>query len=146
MKKVTFLIVLISLLLNSNIFAGSANAFEYNSNKVRSELSNLDLIDTFVEANDISYIDLTQTNTSMASTLTYGQTGAFGIQILEPPLGIPSIVWGACGNIGGVALVYFITEDKEETKKAAYGCIGGMVLVAGCWVGYIFLVIGASTL
>ncbi len=146
MRKVSFLIVLMSLLLSSNIFANSVNVFEYDANKIQRELSNLDLIDAFLEANDMSYTDLVQTNTSMASTLTFGQTGAFGIQIMEPPLGIPSIIWGAVFNWPGIVLVYLITEDNEETKKAAYGCIGGTVLVVGCWVGYVFLIVGASTL
>ncbi len=44
----------------------------------------------------------------------------------EPPLGIPSFIWGCCFNFLGVVLVYIMTdENNKETKRAFWGCVVG---------------------
>ena len=49
-----------------------------------------------------------------------------------PPLGIPSFLWGCVPagcfpvlGLGGIALVYFMSDSKDETKKAVFGCLAG---------------------
>lgn len=54
--------------------------------------------------------------------------------VMEPPLGIPSFVWGCCLGVPGVAIVYFVSEDKDETMKALWGCIA---MTAISTIGYI---------
>ncbi|MEL7342362.1 MAG: hypothetical protein AAGM67_17900 [Bacteroidota bacterium] len=50
------------------------------------------------------------------------------ISATEPPLGVPSFLWGFCLGIIGLAIVYFVTEDREQTEKALIGClIGGLI-------------------
>lgn len=49
----------------------------------------------------------------------------------EPPLGIPSFLWGCILGIIGILLVYIITDgDKDETKKALWG----MLIWVGVWI------------
>lgn len=49
----------------------------------------------------------------------------------EPPLGIPSFLWGCILGVIGILLVYLITDgDKVETKKALWG----MLVWIGVWV------------
>ena len=49
----------------------------------------------------------------------------------EPPLGIPSFLWGCILGIIGILIVYIITDgDKDETKKALWG----MLIWVGVWI------------
>ncbi|MEL7530744.1 MAG: hypothetical protein AAFN10_05520 [Bacteroidota bacterium] len=43
--------------------------------------------------------------------------------LTEPPLGIPSFIWGFCLGFIGMAVVYFVTEDREEVMQSLYGCL-----------------------
>ena len=129
MKKITVLLMVIGLFVAKSSFAGNADLFNYDAKSIQSELTTLNVVDQFVEQNDVTYTDMLQMDSPMASELSYGSTGAFGIQMLEPVAGIPSIVWGFCCWLPGVAVVYFVTEDNEETKKAAYGCVAFTVIV-----------------
>ena len=40
----------------------------------------------------------------------------------EPPLGVPSLLWGFCLGIVGVVIVHLVAEDRAETRKAIIGC------------------------
>ena len=132
MKKITILLMIVGLFFANSSFAGVAEVFNYDANMVQMELADLDVVDQFVERTDMTYTELVKSNDAIASTLNYGQTGAFGIQSLEPAWGIPSYAWGFCCWLPGVAIVYFVTEeDMEETKKAGIGCAVLSVLVVG---------------
>ena len=155
MKKITILFMIIGLFIVKSSFAGSAGLFTYDAKAVKSELATLNAVNQFVEQNDVTYSEMLRGNMALASNLNYGNIGVYGIKYLEPPLGIPSWIWGASfglvggltgcfvyGCIGasigapimggaGVLLVYVLTEDKVETKKAFYGCSGMSVAVAG---------------
>lgn len=50
----------------------------------------------------------------------------------EPPLGIPSFLWGCCLGVSGLIVVYIVTDnDREEVKKALNGClVSGVVVIA----------------
>ena len=138
MKKITILLMVVGLFFAKSSFAGTADMFNYDANKVQVELSGLDAINQYVEQTDMSYSEMVQSNSPMASTLSYGQTGAYGIQLLEPAWGIPSYAWGFCCSLPGVAVVYFVTEDMDETKKAGIGCAVEAALYVG-WVVFLNL-------
>ena len=61
----------------------------------------------------------------------------------DPPLGIPSFLWGMCLGLPGLAVVYFVTEDDEETKKALWGCLVSVAVYGVLYVLYVLL-LGAS--
>jgi len=55
----------------------------------------------------------------------------------EPPLGIPSFLWGCILGLVGILLVYILTDgDKVETKKALWGML--------VWVGVVIIVYGVA--
>jgi cytochrome c biogenesis protein CcdA len=61
----------------------------------------------------------------------------------EPPLGIPSFLWGCILGVVGILLVYILTDgDKAETKKALWG----MLVWIGVWVVLYVGVFSASAL
>jgi hypothetical protein len=51
-------------------------------------------------------------------------------------LGIPSFAWGACLGVAGIAIVYFVADDRDETKKALIGCA---VVEGGLFVVYVIV-------
>lgn len=57
-------------------------------------------------------------------------------QLIDGPIGIPSFLWGCILGWIGILIVYLVTEDTEETKKALWGCITSAV--TGCLVYVIF--------
>lgn len=44
------------------------------------------------------------------------------------PLGIPSFLWGFCLGVIGLLIVYLVTEDKEELKKALWGFLAAIAV------------------
>ena len=80
----------------------------------------------------------TQGETSLSQLQENGDPMIAGIQfssdhslnLTEPPLGIPSFIWGFCLGFVGMAIVYFITEDREEVMSALYGCLVSGVISA----------------
>ena len=61
----------------------------------------------------------------------------------EPPLGIPSFLWGCILGIVGILLVYILTDgDKNETRKALWG----MLVWVGVWIILYVGVFSASAL
>ena len=132
MKKVLLLLLMIPFLS----FAGEADLFKVDQKKVDSYMQDLERVEELVVQNETDYtttFDLTPVvfdkvnlNTSSNFSLVYG----------DPPLGIPSFVWGLCCGVSGLAVVYFVTDDTDETKKALYGCatsgvIGAILYFAG---------------
>jgi hypothetical protein len=63
--------------------------------------------------------------------------------VQESPLGIPSFLWGCVLGWVGILLVYLISEDRDETKKALYGCITTGVVVIAFYVVYVLFIIGS---
>jgi cytochrome c biogenesis protein CcdA len=54
----------------------------------------------------------------------------------EPPLGIPSFLWGCILGIVGVLIVYIITDgDKAETKKSLWGFLVAVGVYVVLYVG-----------
>ncbi len=119
MKKVLLLLLTIPFLS----FAGEADLFKVDQKKVDSYMQDLESVEELVVQNETDYtttFDLTPVafdkvnlNTSSNFSLVYG----------DPPLGIPSFVWGLCCGFAGIGIVYFTTEDTDQTKLALYGCM-----------------------
>lgn len=58
----------------------------------------------------------------------------------EPPLGIPSFLWGCVFGFAGIIVVAIMTDkNKEEIQKSLYGCITATAVVVVAYV----LMIGA---
>jgi hypothetical protein len=56
-------------------------------------------------------------------------------------LGIPSFLWGCVLGWVGMLIVYLVTENKDETKKALWGCLISTAVSVGLYV----VLIAAST-
>lgn len=95
-------------------------------------MQELNVLDEFLNENaGVTYTDLE----SAESELIIGvenSTAPLGMDSeSEPPLGIPSFLWGCILGVIGILLVYILTDgDKDETRKALWG----MLVWIGVWV------------
>ena len=69
--------------------------------------------------------------------------GGLGSMMNESPAGIPSFFWGCILGPMGIILVYLMTEDNDETKKAFWGfltALGSYAVVSILiYVGYFLI-------
>jgi hypothetical protein len=124
-------LLIISCLAIAALFsvqANDADLFSYSSEAVVTALSDLSVIESYVTSNPaISINDLMKTGNFLVNGIDVN-TNPFGING-EPPLGIPSFLWGCVLGWVGLLIVYIVSDqDKEETKKALWGCITGTVV------------------
>ncbi len=117
---------------------------DFNDSEIYEAFADISTLDQYLQTNeDKTYSDLELEDSSMlagvSSTTTLPLSSS---QSDELALGIPSFLWGCVFGIIGVVVVYLMTdENKEQTKKAVYGCVASTV------VGIVFyvVVIAAAT-
>ncbi|MBN2613515.1 MAG: hypothetical protein JXB00_18310 [Bacteroidales bacterium] len=129
MKKTLLTSVFMLFVAVAGVFAGNADLFSYDRNELNNEMAELSALENYVKVNEgLTLTNLVAENNPLVSGISvsnpFGITGMFG----EPPLGIPSFWWGCVIGVWGIAVVYFVTEDKEETMKALKGCVVGTLV------------------
>lgn len=142
--------ILLSLLLaTASCFAsmaGNAEVFNLDEQEINAEFAQLSELEQFVNANEgITLSEISAANPLLANVGNAADILGILGTLSDPPLGIPSILWGFCFGVVGIAVVYFVSDDREETKKAFIGCAiaGGIYIVF--WVVYV-LVLGNAFL
>jgi hypothetical protein len=145
MKKL-LLIVVTSLCFSAFTKANDADLFSYDKNAVNKELSDLQTLENYVNSNPgVTLTDLQNEQSSLIANIEFGINSlGNSFSSIEPALGVPSFLWGCVFGIVGVAIVYFVADDKEETKKAFKGCIVGTLVYIVCDVIYV-VAVAAST-
>ena len=109
----------------------------FNEQAVNAEFEKLNKLEEFVAANEGVTIEDVQ-NTELTQDLKLDTNVTNAVAAGELPLGIPAFWWGCVLGLLGVLAVYLITDkDKEQTKKALYGCLAWTVL----WVVYYVVVL-----
>ena len=145
--------LLLTLCIGSfvTLFASANNAdlFSYNADEVNQELGQLQSLENYVNANPgITLTNLQSENNNLVANLNLDLNNLGGFPFLsgEPPLGIPSFLWGCVVSWVGILVVYFMTdEDKAETKKALFGCLvnAGAVII---WEVFWLVIYGGAFL
>ena len=145
--------LLLTLCIGSfvTLFASANNAdlFSYNADEVNQELGQLQSLENYVNANPgITLTNLQSENNNLVANLNLDLNNLGGFPFLsgEPPLGIPSFLWGCVLSWVGILVVYFMTdEDKAETKKALFGCLvnAGAVII---WEVFWLVIYGGAFL
>jgi hypothetical protein len=64
----------------------------------------------------------------------------------ELPLNIPAFWWGCALGWIGILIVYLVTEDKEQTKKALNGCLVAGLIGLAVYIIIVVAAVGASSL
>lgn len=136
--KSVSMILIISLLSaqNFSILANTKSVpvtfdesvFSYDEDLLMAELSDINKLDVYVEANEgITLDELSREESPLIANME-GTVSPMGMASEEgnggPPLGIPSFLWGCVFGIIGLLIVYVATDnDKDEAKKAMWGCL-----------------------
>ncbi len=132
-RIVTFLAVV--MLFIGSAQAGSKNIFSVDIDHVYAEMADLSQLESYLNNNEATLSSLVEQNHYLVSNMkteSYGWHSMVGLA--EPAMGIPSFLWGFCLGLPGLAVVYFVTEDSAETRKALWGCITSGVLIGGFYV------------
>lgn len=126
-------------------FAGNAEVFQVNDQEIATEFAQLNELEQFVEANEGITLSAINPENPLLMNVDNSKDilGVLSSFRGDPPLGIPSFLWGFCFSVTGVALVYFIADDRDETKKALIGCAVSAGVYIIFWVVYIILLGGA---
>ena len=113
----------------------------FDEDAVYSEFDEIAELSQVLSSEDLSVDEISSSLTEniameAALPLTADEDGASGA-----PLGIPSFLWGCLLSWVGIILVYFLTEEnKDETKKAVWGCVAGSV----AYIAFYVLAFGLS--
>ena len=145
MKKI-FLTLLLAATFCFGANAGNAEVFNLDEQEMVTEFAQLNALEEFVMNNEgITLSEISAANPLLANVGNAADILGILGTLSDPPLGIPSILWGFCFGVVGIAVVYFVSDDREETKKAFIGCAiaGGIYIVF--WVVYV-LVLGNAFL
>lgn len=113
-------------------------ALKYDEKAINAEFEKLNKLETYVNTNegttlaDVQETELTKDlklDTNVTSTVAAG----------DLPLNIPAFWWGCVLGLVGVLVVYIVTDqDKDQTKRALYGCL----VWVGVWLlWWIFVVL-----
>lgn len=136
MKQI-ILVVLAFLAVNASLMASTADHFVYDQGEVENSMLQLNNLESFVNANEgITYAEVAADRSDLLvnisdipfMTMTDGEK--------NPALGIPSFLWGCCFGAIGILIVYLVSEDTEETKKALWGCLASCVAYGVVYVAY----------
>ncbi len=122
--------------------AGNAEVFNLDEQEINTEFAQLNELEQFVTENEgITLSEISAENPLLANVSNSSDILGVLSTLGEPPFGVPSMLWGFCFGIAGVALVYFVADDRDETKKAFIGCAISAGLYIVFWVVYV-LVLG----
>ena len=145
MKKILILLLFVvttSVYVNAN----DADLFNYDRASIDRNLSELTTIENYLSENpDATFTDL------MNMGLLTANGKDFSMDLLsymgEPPLGVPSFLWGCAFGWVGLLVVYIATDqDKVESKKALWGCAASTVTWVVVYVIYVAAVVNATGL
>lgn len=133
------------VLFNAQLFAGalpfngldisdeSQEVLNFNEDEIYAAFAEIDELSAIVSNSEATYEELATKDVanldmvSAASALPLSAESEVG-----PPLGIPSFLWGCLLSWVGLLIVYFLTDrDKDETRKALWGCLISTLLYGG---------------
>jgi hypothetical protein len=138
-------VLVIALLLTGYIAnaSNSSDLFKLDEATIYAEMAELNQLEDYVLQTELTYEEIAELNFDMISQVQ-GVNGISFASFGEPPLGIPSFLWGFCLGVPGLAIVYFVAEDPDETKKALYGCIAGTVVSVGIYFIWVATVVSTT--
>ena len=112
--------------LNSSLSDDVVNDIvSFDENEIYAAFGEIENLTQFVSENEgVTYSELESENSDLISKVSASTSLAMQQDSDELALGIPSFLWGCVFGIVGVVVVYIMTdENKEQTKKAVWGCV-----------------------
>ncbi len=138
----TFCASLLALFLVGNVaFATTADDYTFNETEFYTSFETLDEIDQIVGVNeDVTLADIKEMDGVSENAIAAATFMAKG----DAPLGIPAFFWGCVLGWVGILITYLLTDhDKEQTKKALFGCLTWTGVVIVFYVVYFIVILGS---
>lgn len=132
MKRI--LLVVAFVISTISMKASVADLFVIDDAAVSVEMADLENLESFVEKNQgVTLADVQTMNSELTTNVLSIEDSPFSQSSVlrhngNAPLGIPSFLWGFCFSVPGLAVVYIIAGDRDETMKAFWGCIVSAVI------------------
>lgn len=118
--------------------AEPSSLFSYDKQALNNKMQGLATIENYVNENEgITLCSLGDEGEKLADVVLLADESSFGKALNDGPAGIPSFLWGCVLSFAGVILVYGLTEDSEEAKKALYGCLTGGAAFLIIYIGFL---------
>ena len=133
-------IILTCAFMVASLFAGAEHSslFSYDKQAVNVKMQGLVAVENYVNQNsDVTLCSLGNEGEKLADVVRLADESSFGKALNDGPAGIPSFLWGCVLSFAGVILVYGLTEDSEEAKKALYGCLTGGAAFLILYIGFL---------
>jgi hypothetical protein len=150
MKKFFLSALVVIGALTGQVKASETDVFQVNDAQVNAEFAELNKLENFVVNHEgITYDEVVSNHSELTEGLNASPESFTGLGSTlrgggEAPLGIPAFIWGCVLGWVGILIVYFVAEDREQTKKALYGCligwVGGFILY---WI-IVIAILGGS--
>lgn len=116
---------------------------EFDDSEIYAAFADVSDLDQYLTQNDNkTYTEVSQENGTLLNGISSSTSLPFSASTDELVLGIPSFLWGCVFGWVGLLVVYLVLENKEQTKKALYGCIASTVVSV---VLYIVIFAAAAT-
>lgn len=139
MKKIITILCTVCLSFSVALAEDAADdVYDYNV-AVEEDFAQLNEIEAYVNENGVTLENLKAENSALLNGITLSNESSASLIADELPLGIPAFWWGCVLTVLGVILVYVLTDqDKDQTKKALYGCL----VTAGAYIIFYVIVYG----
>jgi len=123
-----YLIAFILVAISTGAMAHE-DVFSYHSKEVKDQLAPLSYLEQLHHENPTKSFDqLVQDN--HLDNYNFAETSLYSSSILEPMPAFPAFWWGCLLGFVGIVIVYLVAQDKEEVKRALWGCFtNGLFLV-----------------
>lgn len=143
MKKL-LLVLCVSVFAFGSVLANDSDLFSYDKAKVEQAVSDMGQVEQMINQNPNVSVDDLVAEGKLDASFDASASSPFST-MGEPPLGIPSFLWGCIFGLVGLAIVYFVSEDSEETKKALWGCVVGSLVSIIAWFVFVGAWFGAAS-
>jgi len=124
------------------------SVFFPDNNQLNSELAVLNELEAWLETHEeATFTDLAESGSPLVLAIENSASpwGSDGQEEDGSPLGIPSFFWGCFLGIVGILLVYiFSDENKEEAKKAVWGCATATAFYVVIYICFVVLIVAAE--
>ncbi len=149
MKKLNLLLAAMFVLFTASLKASTADLFAYNEQVITAQMTDLTELEKVVKQNE--GVTLTELKTKHFANLNLNGVkessvlgDLFAMRGGDLPLGIPAFVWGCVLGWVGILIVYFVTEDKQETLKALWGCLAWGAVDVIFYIVYVVIILGSA--
>jgi hypothetical protein len=121
------------------------SSFQLEEAEVYQATQGLTDLETYMRENEgTTLADLEARNSDLLEGMNLDrEANVSALSPTEGPAGVPSFFWGLCLGAIGLLIVYIVTEDNDELKKALWGCLAAAGLYILFYVVY-FVAIGAT--